>query len=83
MAAISKDCEKKCRSKSHAGELIIAASKGSTGQAQAFVLRCWNGGIIADEFGRTVLHIAASCGKWELVEWLVQELKADFQVIIK
>ena len=77
MMSASKDCEPKCRSTSHAAELLIAVSKGTTEQVKAFVSRCCNGGTIRDTLGRTALHVAASCGKWEVVEWLLEEKGAE------
>ena len=71
------DCGRRCCSKNHAAELIAAVTKGTTKQAKLFLSKCFNAGTVRDRFGRTALHIAVSCGKRELVEWLIEEHKAN------
>ena len=77
MAYTEMDCGPKCRSKKHANELIVAVTKGNLREIQAFLKCCHNPVNISDTFGRTVLHIAASLGKWQVVEWLLTEQHAD------
>lgn len=71
------DCERRCNSKHHAAELIAAVTKTTPKQAKLFLSRCCNAGVVRDRFGRTALHVAASCGKRELAEWLIAESKAN------
>ena len=40
-------------------------------QAIAFLSRCHNAECVTDAFGRSALHVAASCGKLQALEWLV------------
>ena len=30
-----------------------------------------------------MLHIAASCGKWDVMEWLIEELGEELYIYIK
>jgi len=59
---LDKDCGTKCVSSQHALQLIGAVTKGSPLQCQLFLSRCHNACSVRDVFGRTVLHVAASCG---------------------
>ena len=71
------DCRPRCRSKQHALQLIVAATKGSTSQLKLYLPTCHNLGHARDASGRSVLHVAASCGKWRTVEWLLAERGAE------
>jgi len=56
------DCTVHCTSTQHASELITAVSKvDSPWQAALFISRCHNFGLVSDDLGRTVLHVASSC----------------------
>ncbi|XP_013381620.1 inhibitor of Bruton tyrosine kinase-like [Lingula anatina] len=70
-------CGPKCSSYNHALELLAAVIRGNTQQIKAYCHQCYNFHTARDIWGRTVLHMAASCGKWEVVEWLLQETTAD------
>jgi len=59
---VDKDCTAQCCSHQHASQLITAVTKGSSWQAALFLCRCHNFGHISDELGRTILHVAVSCG---------------------
>jgi len=59
---VDMDCAAQCLSKQHATQLITAVTKASSWQAILFLTRCHNFGLVSDELGRTVLHVAASCG---------------------
>ena len=56
------DCAIQCSSSQHASQLITAVTKAPSSQAILFLSRCHNFGLVTDELGRTVLHVAASCG---------------------
>lgn len=68
------DCNPGCRSCQHATQLISAITKGSDLQARLFISRCHSAESITDEFGRNLLHVAASCGRNDVVEWLIGRL---------
>ncbi|XP_077869618.1 inhibitor of Bruton tyrosine kinase-like [Saccoglossus kowalevskii] len=74
------DCTSKCRSKQHASDLLTLVTRGNLSQIQAYFNHCYNSCTITDEFGRNVLHMAASCRKWEVVDWLLTEKKINHQV---
>jgi len=38
---------------------------------------CYNFAHVKDQCGRNALHLAASSGKWDILEWLVTEHTAD------
>lgn len=66
-----------CKSKLHASEMCSAVSKGSLNQIRLYLKSCNNPIQNVDEFGRTILHVAAACGKVEVIEWLIQEQGSD------
>jgi len=59
---VDKDCTSNCSSTQHATQLITAVSKATSWQSLLFLSRCHNFGTVSDTLGRTVLHVAASCG---------------------
>lgn len=70
------ECTSKCRSKRHALEMISAVTKGTLSQIKVYLQRCYNSTSgLTDPFGRNLLHIAATCGKADIVEWLLEERK--------
>ncbi|KAK2162357.1 hypothetical protein LSH36_100g11000 [Paralvinella palmiformis] len=77
MVVIEMDCGPRCRSRQHARQLVTAVSKGNFRQIQLFLSKCYNAVSILDQHGRTVLHIAASCGKWQVLDWLINERGAE------
>jgi len=64
---VDMDCTVQCSSSQHASQLITAVTKATPWQAILFLSRCHNFGLVSDEFGRTVLHVAASCGSSSFV----------------
>ena len=77
MPQFEMECGPKCRSRQHALDINAAVSKGSLAEVQAYCRLCFNGGQMSDKFARTALHVAASCGKTDIVEWLLEEKHAD------
>jgi inhibitor of Bruton tyrosine kinase len=76
-----KACGPKCRSSRHADELIGLITKSDDIRVLASgALQCWNCQKIHDKFGRTLLHVAASCGRAELCEWLLKYKKAEINL---
>ncbi|PIK34253.1 putative inhibitor of Bruton tyrosine kinase-like [Apostichopus japonicus] len=63
------ECTNQCHSQQHADD-VIAMVTSSAPEEQ------WSG---LYGYGRTALHVAASCGRAGLLEWLVKEEKADLQ----
>uniref|UniRef100_A0A672S9R5 Inhibitor of Bruton tyrosine kinase n=1 Tax=Sinocyclocheilus grahami TaxID=75366 RepID=A0A672S9R5_SINGR len=78
MSLGSPDCTPKCRSVRHAEEVIAALTSGSEGSLQGFLsVHCHNAATLRDEFGRTALHLVASLGKCDLLQWLLDNKHAD------
>uniref|UniRef100_A0A8C1NYR3 Inhibitor of Bruton agammaglobulinemia tyrosine kinase n=1 Tax=Cyprinus carpio TaxID=7962 RepID=A0A8C1NYR3_CYPCA len=78
MSLGSPDCTLKCRSVRHAEEVIAALTSGSEGRLRGFLsVHCHNAATLRDEFGRTALHLAASLGKRDLLQWLLDSKHAD------
>ena len=77
MPQFEMECGPKCRSRRHALDINAAVSKGSLAEVQGYCRLCYNGGQMSDKWGRTALHVAASCGKTDVVEWLLEEKHAD------
>ncbi|XP_069743488.1 inhibitor of Bruton tyrosine kinase isoform X2 [Narcine bancroftii] len=78
MNSVTADCTPKCRSLQHALDVISVVTKGTEGQNKVFLsYYCYNAASLKDSFGRTVLHMAASCGKKSVLEWLLERKGAD------
>uniref|UniRef100_A0A673KV44 Inhibitor of Bruton tyrosine kinase-like n=1 Tax=Sinocyclocheilus rhinocerous TaxID=307959 RepID=A0A673KV44_9TELE len=78
MSLGSPDCMPKCHSVRHAEEVIAALTSGSEGSLQGFLsVHCHNAATLRDEFGRTALHLVASLGKCDLLQWLLDSKHAD------
>lgn len=68
------ECTTRCRSLQHALDVISVVTRGSGKQIKAFLcFYCCNATTLRDEYGRNALHIAASCGKKEALDWLVSK----------
>ncbi len=77
MASLVTECGPHCHSRYHARELNIAVTKGDLRQVQLFLRQCHNAGLVSDHFGRTTLHVAASCNKWEVLLWLLENCTVE------
>lgn len=78
MSMMIPECTPKCRSSRHAEEIMAALTGGSERQLKAFLsVYCHNAASLKDEFGRTALHLAASLGKRDLLEWLLDNKNSD------
>lgn len=65
------ECTTRCRSLQHALDVISVVTRGSEQQIKAFLsLYCCNATTLKDDFGRNVVHMSASCGKKDVLEWL-------------
>ena len=73
-------CMPRCRSQDHGTAMAAAITCGTSHQVKTFVLsHCLNPFHIMDATGRNLLHVAASCGKLEVMEWLLEH-GADVRV---
>ena len=75
------DCSPKCRLAKHADfnfSALINVTPHDEAKVRAILPRfCSNFARVKDQCGRNVLHLAASCGKRDILEWLVKEEGAD------
>lgn len=71
------ECGPKCRSRKHAYDLNAAISKGNLFEVQTYTNLCYNGAQLSDILGRSALHVAASCGKTDMVEWIMEQMHGD------
>jgi len=72
------DCTPKCHLAKHAELILSAISKENATKIRAILPRvCANFGRVSDQFGRSALHLAASCGKGDILEWLVKDQGVD------
>ncbi|KFV76756.1 Inhibitor of Bruton tyrosine kinase [Dryobates pubescens] len=78
MSSLLPDCTSKCRSLQHALDVISVVTRGSEGQIKAFLSSyCYNAATIKDAFGRNVIHLASSCGKKGVLDWLAESKGVD------
>ncbi|XP_009818901.2 inhibitor of Bruton tyrosine kinase isoform X3 [Gavia stellata] len=78
MSSLMPDCTAKCRSLQHALDVISVVTRGSEGQIKAFLSSyCYNAATIKDAFGRNVIHLASSCGKKGVLDWLAETKGVD------
>ncbi|XP_064025549.1 inhibitor of Bruton tyrosine kinase isoform X1 [Pogoniulus pusillus] len=78
MSSLLPDCTSKCRSLQHALDVISVVTRGSEGQIKAFLSSyCYNAATIKDAFGRNVIHLASSCGKKGVLDWLAETKGVD------
>lgn len=76
-----KTCSPKCRSAQHALDLISLLTKtNDTHILLSGLMQCWNSHKIHDNQGRDLLHVAASCGRAEVCEWLLEYKKAEINL---
>ncbi|XP_068137640.1 inhibitor of Bruton tyrosine kinase isoform X2 [Hyperolius riggenbachi] len=74
MDLVWPECTTRCRSLRHALDIISAVTRGSEQQIKAFLSSyCCNATTLKDDLGRNAIHIAASCGKKEVLDWLVSK----------
>lgn len=83
MNVIERECVVgRCTSVQHGGQLAAAATMRAGGPLLMAYMRwlCGTCGRITDSSGRTVLHLAASCGHGAVVRWLVRRADASIDV---
>jgi inhibitor of Bruton tyrosine kinase len=77
----TRTCTQKCRSQKHAEELISILTKTSDASILlSAVQQCWNCAKIHDAGRRYLIHMAASCGRLDVIEWLIRYKNADLNV---
>ncbi|XP_067126093.1 inhibitor of Bruton tyrosine kinase [Centruroides vittatus] len=75
------DCTLKCRSQIHASKILAAVTRGDNAEIQAYCRwLCHNFFSVTDKLGRNILHMAAACGKWRLIEWLIKKCHSEVDV---
>ncbi|XP_034241662.1 inhibitor of Bruton tyrosine kinase [Thrips palmi] len=75
-----KDCTEKCVSLQHGdslGAIVTLREPSDKDVATSLSLLCGNVGSLVDSSGRCLLHLAASVGRMELAQWLVQRCGSD------
>ncbi|KAJ8928173.1 hypothetical protein NQ314_019235 [Rhamnusium bicolor] len=76
----SPDCTNQCRSTQHGDIITAAISKRSISDIDlcSFLsYTCTRCESVIDFAGRTALHVAASCGRVDLIKWLIRNRHAD------
>ncbi|XP_018574334.1 inhibitor of Bruton tyrosine kinase [Anoplophora glabripennis] len=76
------DCTIYCKSVQHGDIITAALSKRSISEFDlcAFLnYTCMRCESVRDSTGRTALHVAASCGRAEVVKWLICSRHADIE----
>lgn len=77
LVLLEKECGPKCRSRKHVLEIISLIARCNLKEFQAYSKLCYNWAKHSDPFNRTALHLAASCGKTDILEWLLEENLMD------
>uniref|UniRef100_A0A8D2LXK2 Inhibitor of Bruton tyrosine kinase n=1 Tax=Varanus komodoensis TaxID=61221 RepID=A0A8D2LXK2_VARKO len=81
MSSLMPDCTSKCRSLQHALDIISVVTRGREGQIKAFLTsHCYNAATSKDTFGRNAIHLASSCGKKGVLDWLAETDGVDLLV---
>lgn len=74
------DCTLECRAVDHASVALCAAYLGNIKLLQHCITVCANPFCIQDSVGRNALHVAASCGHFQLVHWLISRVRVKINV---
>lgn len=77
------DCTNRCQSTQHGDALTAAITKRCVSDSDLcayFTHTCCSSESVWDSNGRTALHMAASCGRTDLVRWLVDNRHANINV---
>ena len=72
---VEKECGPKCRSRQHVGQInsLLTLPSSTLLQYRAYSTLCGASVRMSDDYGRTALHLAASCGHPDIVQWLLEE----------
>ena len=75
------DCTATCHLTEHADLVLSAITREDLSTFQKISKRvCANGAQIRDLVGRNALHVAASCNRSDILEWLVKECGVDIEL---
>ncbi|XP_053566453.1 inhibitor of Bruton tyrosine kinase [Bombina bombina] len=75
------ECTSRCRSLQHALDVISVVTRGSEQQIKVFLSSyCYNAATLKDGFGRNAVHVAASCGKKAVLDWLAETKGVDLSI---
>ena len=74
------ECAADCRWGGHAYVVLSATYLGNMKLLQHCATVCANPFRIQDAVGRNALHVAASCGHLDLIQWLVARKKVKVNV---
>ena len=74
------DCTTECRAKEHALLVLSSAYLGNLRLLRHCASVCGNPVHIQDAMGRNALHVAASQGHLNLIQWLIARKKAKVDV---
>ncbi|KAG8444841.1 hypothetical protein GDO86_009844 [Hymenochirus boettgeri] len=81
METIWPECTTRCHSLQHALDVISVVTRGSELQIKVFLSSyCCNAATLKDVFGRNAVHIAASCGKKGVLDWLAKVKGVDLSI---
>ncbi|XP_049802872.1 inhibitor of Bruton tyrosine kinase [Schistocerca nitens] len=81
--ASERECHEHCRSQQHGMEICSVVTRRQLGDellAGYLQWLCCSCGQVSDYLGRTALHMAASCGRYNLARWLLQHASANVNV---
>lgn len=74
------DCTPKCCLAKHAELILSVITKEDAAKVRTILPRvCSNFARVTDQFGRNALHLVASCGKGDILEWLVKDQGVDVE----
>lgn len=80
---LERECHEHCRSQQHGMEICSVVTRRHLGDdllAAYLQWLCCSCGQVSDYLGRTALHMAASCGRYNLARWLLQHAGANVNV---
>ncbi|EFA06701.1 inhibitor of Bruton tyrosine kinase [Tribolium castaneum] len=77
------DCTDRCKSTQHGDIITAAISRRCVSDFDlcsyiSYICTCCES--VKDSLGRTALHVAASCGRLELVRWLIHKRHANINI---
>lgn len=78
--SFDRECLDKCRSVKHGDTVCATLTKRQALDAElcAYLQQlCCSCESVKDPLGRTALHVAASCGRAEIVKWLLNNKHAN------
>ncbi|XP_039268382.2 inhibitor of Bruton tyrosine kinase-like [Styela clava] len=77
----NSECGQKCRSPECVADLNCIITKGNALQIKEHIrTSCPTATIRCDTLGRSAIHLAASCGKIEVLDWLIATFNCNLNV---